>query len=149
MRPLSRARMDSLMRSPSAAMWGRLVVAWLALAAAMSLNGVFRELVLRPALGARVASVLSAVLGVVLVLVLTRALLSPLGGLGLGTLSAASAAILVLTVSFETSLGLFVDHRSWRALLHHYALWNGELWPIVLAVLTLTPFIWGRWWVVE
>ena len=36
-----------------------------------------------------------------------------------------------------------------RALLEHYALWRGELWPVVLAILTLAPFSWGRWWPVE
>jgi len=125
------------------------LIAWLALAVAMSINGVFRELVLRPGLGPRVAPLLSAILGIALVLLVTRGFLPPLTGLDTGTLLWISATIFLLTVAFETALGLLVDQKAWRALLEHYALWRGELWPVVLAILSLTPFIWGRWWPVE
>ena len=51
----------------------------------------------------------------------------------------------MLTVLFELLFGHYVDHKSWAELAANYALWNGRLWPIVLAVLAFTPFVWGRW----
>jgi hypothetical protein len=141
--------MSAIIRSLDVTAWGRVLLAWLALAVAMSLNGVFRELALRPTLGPRAAAVVSAALGVVFILLVTRALLPPLVDCDTAVLVQVCVALFVLTVAFETALGLVVDHKSWRALVDHYALWRGELWPIVLAVLTVTPFIWGRWWPVE
>lgn len=126
--------------------WRQLLLAWLTLAVVMSANGVFRELVLRPRLGDRVASVLSALLGVALLLLTTRLLLPPLVGSSGGALWRVSLALVAATVAFETALGRLVDHKSWRELLEHYALWQGELWPLVLLVLALTPFAWARWW---
>lgn len=136
----------SLIRSLDAAAWGRLLLAWLALAVVMSLNGIFRELALRPTIGSRGAAVLSAVLGILLVLLVTRALFPPLASQGTASLVLVSFLLVVLTVAFETTLGRMLDHKSWQALLEHYALWRGELWPIVLSVVALTPFVWGRWW---
>lgn len=126
--------------------WRRLLLAWLALAVVMSANGVLRELAIRPALGDRLAPVVSALLGMALLLVTTRLLFPPLARVSRGALVRVSLALIAATVVFETALGLLVDGKSWRALLGHYALWRGELWPLVLLVLALTPFAWGRWW---
>lgn len=125
--------------------WRRVIVAWLVLAVAMSANGIFRELALRPLLGPRRAGVASAALGIALLLAVTRALFPRLSTYSSRTLAMVSGVLVALTVAFETALGLWVDRKSWSALLDHYALWRGELWPIVLATLGLTPFIWGRW----
>ena len=35
----------------------------------------------------------------------------------------------------------------WKQLLEHYAIWHGELWPLVLAWLAATPFVWSRGWI--
>jgi hypothetical protein len=136
-------------RSLDAAAWGRVFVAWLALALVMSLNGIFRELALRSLFGPRVAGVVSAVLGIALVLLTTRTLLPPLDSSSTTALASVCVVIGLSTVAFETVLGVVVDHKSRRQLVEHYALWHGELWPVVLAVLVLTPFIWGRWWPLE
>jgi hypothetical protein len=125
--------------------WRRVLVAWLVLALAMSANGIFRELVLRPVLGARWAAVASAALGIALLLAVSRTLFPRLADCAPRALAVVSAALVALTVAFETVLGLYVDGKSWRALPEHYALWRGELWPIVLATLAITPFLWGRW----
>jgi hypothetical protein len=51
---------------------------------------------------------------------------------GIGQLVALSVALVVVTIAFESVIGRFVDHKSWRQLLDHYAIWKGELWPVVL-----------------
>jgi len=52
-----------------------------------------------------------------------------------------SVALVLVTVAFETAVGRVVDHKSWPALLEHYALWRGNLWPVVLAWLAYMPFV--------
>jgi hypothetical protein len=54
---------------------------------------------------------------------------------------ALSAALVLITVVFETALGRFVDHKSWAALLEHYSLRHGHLWPLVLGWLASMPFV--------
>jgi hypothetical protein len=56
-----------------------------------------------------------------------------------------SAFLVVLTVIFEFAIGRLVDHRSWSELLGHYAIWRGQLWPVLLLLIAVSPFLWGRW----
>jgi hypothetical protein len=113
------------------------------MAVAMTANGIFRELGLKRVASSRVADVLSAFIGIVLIAVITR-----FGFRSAGTAATtrslvfASAMLVVLTVAFECAIGILVDHKSWSQLAGHYAIWRGELWPIVLAFLAFTPFLW-------
>jgi hypothetical protein len=126
----------------------RFTLVWVSMAVAMSANGVFRELILKRVTTSTVANVLSAGLGILLIALITRVGFRPLGpGESLANLAALSLALVLLTVVFETVLGRVVDHKSWSELAAHYALWRGELWPIVLAFLAVTPFLWAhRFW---
>lgn len=123
----------------------RLVGAWVLLAILMSANGIFRELVLRPSLGSTAADIISAALGIAIILLATRYLLRPLVGRPMSQLAGASAILVALTVAFEVLVGHYVDRKSWSELVGDYAIWRGRLWPIVLLILALTPFLWGRW----
>lgn len=117
------------------------------MAIAMSANGVFRELVLRDSVGGTLADGLSAVIGILLIAVITRVgfrIIPP--GTRTESLLALSAVLVALTVVFEFGLGRIIDRKSWQELVAHYALWNGELWPLVLAFLGITPFLWARRW---
>ena len=124
----------------------RFLLVWLCMAVAMSANGVFRELGLRRVLGSTAADVVSALLGVTLIALITRVGFRPLNAHEPTTsLLSISIALVLLTVVFEAAAGRWVDHKSWSELAAHYAIWHGELWPLVLAFLAITPFIWGRW----
>jgi len=119
---------------------------WLAMAFAMTANGIFREAALKGVASSRVADTLSAVIGIVLLAVITRIGFRPAPpATSLSALAFASLMLVVLTVAFECAIGLLVDHKSWTELARHYAIWRGELWPIVLAFLAVTPFLWVRW----
>ena len=123
----------------------RIAAVWLVLAVLMSANGVFREAILRPRLGDRPADLLSAVLGIALILLVTALAFRPLVGLPVGRLLATSLLLVGLTVIFEIVIGRAIDHKSWEELAGNYAIWRGKLWPLVLAVVALTPFLWGQW----
>jgi hypothetical protein len=51
---------------------------------------------------------------------------------------------LALTVAFEFLFGHYVAGHSWRALLNDYDLLAGRLWVLVLAWLTLAPYLFYR-----
>lgn len=124
---------------------GRLLLAWVSMAIAMSANGVFREMGLKRWVSAQTADLASAALGASIILLLTFFFFRPLAGSDTRTLVFVSTVLVVLTVIFELTLGRLVDRKSWSELLGDYAIWRGRLWPVLLLLIALTPFIWGRW----
>jgi hypothetical protein len=125
--------------------WGRVLTTWALLAVAMALNGIVRETMLKRAMPSGAADVVSALLGAAIILFVTRPMFRSLRGSPDRALAMASVVLVLLTIVFEFAVGLYVDHRSWTELLGNYAIWRGRLWPILLALVALTPFIWGRW----
>lgn len=112
----------------------------------MSANGIFRELVIKQITSSWLAGVLSAAIGMVLIALITRVGFSPLNSATpTRQLVLLSVLLVVLTVVFETAMGVVVDRKPVGQLVEHYAIWHGELWPIVLAFLACTPFWWARW----
>ncbi len=124
---------------------GRFAAVWAVMAVAMTANGIMRELVLKQMLNAGNADALSALLGVALIAVITSIGFRAIGDATAMELLTLSVALVAATVVFETVLGRVVDHKSWSDLLAHYDLLHGELWPLVLLWLALTPFVWARW----
>jgi hypothetical protein len=120
--------------------------AWFVLGVLMTANGILRELVLRRHIGVDAAGVVSLLLGAGIILVGTRHLLRALTGASHGMLAVASLTLVVLTVLFEFTFGHWVDGKPWSELAAAYAIWRGEPWLLLLTLLALTPFIWGRWW---
>jgi hypothetical protein len=51
---------------------------------------------------------------------------------------------LVLTVSFETAMGRFLQHRSWRDICRDYNLFAGRVWVLFLVWLALAPYVFYR-----
>lgn len=127
----------------------KLLTAWLVILPFMIANGILRELVLEQIVSASVAEAISVAIGIALALVLTRWLLRPLAGKPTGALVRASLILVLLTIAFEFVFGRYVDRKSWSELLANYAIWNGRLWPIALATIAFTPFLWGRWSIEE
>ena len=129
--------------------FAKLLLAWVTILPFMIANGMFREVVLKRMVSDRAAEAISVALGVVIMLALTRFLLRPLAGKATSQLVRASLFLVVLTVAFEFVFGRYVDGRSWSELAANYAIWRGALWPIALAALAFTPFLWGRWSIEE
>lgn len=123
----------------------RVLAVWLLLAVLMSANGVFRELVLRDAVGSRSAEYTSIALGLLVILLVTRLFFRGLVGLTTAQLLGIGALYVGLTVGFEFLIGHYVDGKPWSELAAAYRFWRGELWPFVLLITGLTPMIWGRW----
>ena len=124
---------------------GRFAAIWVIMAVAMTANGITRELVFKRVMNPGNADVLSAILGVALIAVITVIGFRAVANASTGELLTLSGALVVATVLFESVLGRVVDHKSWSEVLAHYNLFSGELWPLVLAWLAVTPFVWARW----
>lgn len=122
----------------------RVLGTWLLLAVTMSVNGAFREVVLRTALASR-ADIVSAVLGVAIIVLITRRLLRTTVPLPRSRLLRVSGLLVGLTVAFEFLVGRYVDGKTWSELAANYAFWRGQLWPFVLLTVAFMPFVWGRW----
>jgi hypothetical protein len=123
----------------------KLLIAWLLILPCMIINGIFRELVLKSLVATQVAETISVVIGLAIVVVLTRSLLRPLAGKSMAQVVRASVVLVLLTVAFEFIFGHYVDDKSWSELAANYELWNGRLWPILLAAIAFMPFLWSRW----
>lgn len=124
--------------------WRRLLSTWLLLAVLMPINGALREFGFKRVMGDATAEVLSVVTGILVILGTTFALFRIPRDAATGRLAAQSATLVALTVGYEFAIGLR-GGQSLSALLGHYAIWRGELWPLVLVALAATPFLWrGR-----
>lgn len=120
----------------------RVLVTWLILAVLMTANGAFREIVLKSSLDVGVAELISALLGISLILGVTFISFRSPRDYPLASLALMSLLLVGLTVAFEFGLGL-IEGKSWSELLANYRFWEGRYWPLVLVTLAVSPFL-GR-----
>lgn len=122
----------------------RLLSTWLLLAVLMPLNGALREFGLKRWMSDAAAEALSVVTGIVVILVTTRLLFRIPASAPTAQLALQSALLVALTVCYEFAIGLR-GGQSLGEIASAYAIWRGELWPLVLVALAVTPFLWrGR-----
>jgi hypothetical protein len=117
---------------------------WLLLLVAMFAAGAFRVAVVAPRLSLFGAEVAGALLGIAVILALTRPFLRSLHGPTPATLAGIGAFWLALTVAFEFGFFHYVGGRSWESLFEQYDVGKGHLWPFVLAAVAVAPFVWAR-----
>lgn len=107
-------------------------------------NGILREEILLPALGKPGALVLSGVLLATLIVLVAYGLVRFTPGLSASQGFRIGALWLGLTLAFEFSFGRYVQHKSWAELLDAYTFKEGNIWPVVLAVTLLAPYLAAR-----
>jgi len=120
------------------------LVLWIAILVLAILNGTLREKALIPAMGTFGGLFASGiVLSVCIVLVAFLAVpwYRPLASSQYWLIG---LFWLLLTVLFEFSFGRFVQHKDWAQLLQAYTFKGGNIWPVVLAVTLLSPWLAAR-----
>ncbi|WP_240724953.1 hypothetical protein [Onishia niordana] len=117
-------------------LWGAILV--LAVA-----NGLLRESVLMPLLGTPAALLFSGVLLSVLILAVAYLSLPWLQPMAPAQYWVVGFGWLVLTLVFEFSFGLW-QGKSWAIMLEPYSFKGGNIWPVVLAVTGLAPYLAAR-----
>ena len=53
----------------------------------------------------------------------------------------AVALWLATTLAFELGFGRFVQHKGWAEILEAYTFKGGNLWPLVLAIVLISPWL--------
>lgn len=121
-----------------------IVYAWCIVALAMIANGIFRETVLISVLDRPGAEALSILLGIVIILAVTRPFVIRWASPRTGQLLAVSATWLAMTLVFEFVFGHYVEGARWSEIAGEYRFWDGEMWPVALLTLLVAPFLWVR-----
>ena len=119
------------------------LVIWAAILVLAILNGALREAVFIPKLGTATGLVLSGLLLSALIIAVSYLALPWLDAWRLAQLLAVGLGWVVLTLVFEFSFGLW-QGKSWPALLEAYTFKGGNIWPVVLLVTALAPYIAAR-----
>ncbi|HID82523.1 MAG TPA: hypothetical protein EYH06_06030 [Chromatiales bacterium] len=117
---------------------------WLLIVIAAIFNGVFRERVLVPAVGADLALPLSGVLLAVLVFLVTLLLISFIGSSKQNTYIYIGLLWVVLTLSFEFLFGHFVVGKPWHEIIQVFNIRKGDLFIVVLFITGISPWLAAR-----
>ena len=104
-------------------------------------NGALRDAVLAPRIGAFAARLGSGVILSAVIFAWTFLTIGWLGNQPTGVYGVVGLGWLGLTVTFEFSFGRRVLKRSWSELLKPYRGTGGDLWPIVLLVVAISPLL--------
>lgn len=119
------------------------IAAWIAIALGAIANGSFREAVLIPALGNRIAQVLSMALLLTIILLVAAVVvaLPAWRSLSRRTLLAIGVAWAVGSIIFEFVLGLAILGMTWSEVLGNYNILEGKLWPLAPLTMAFAPML--------
>jgi hypothetical protein len=114
---------------------------WLAILLLAILNGILREKVLIPALGSSPGLIASGALLSLCIFLVALAAVSWYGTLVSSQWLLIGLFWLLLTLVFEFSFGRIAQHKTWIELFEAYTFQGGNIWPIVLAVTFISPWL--------
>jgi hypothetical protein len=117
----------------------RALAIWFAVLLLAIVNGGLREELLIPLFGLAPALFLSGLLLCALILLVTHKSIRWLGPRSTQSCWAIGACWMAMTMAFETSFGLLVQHQSLTDLLKPYTFAGGDVWPLVLLTLLAAP----------
>jgi len=117
---------------------------WLAILVLAILNGAFREWILLPSLGNFAGLVASGVILSACIFLVAWAAVPWFGPLGARRFLSVGVLWLLLTLLFEFGFGRFVQHKPWTELFDAYTFHGGNIWPVVLLVTCLSPWLAAR-----
>jgi len=114
---------------------------WLVMLIFAVLNGALREAVLLPHLGKPVSFVISGALLSACIVVVALMLMPRVGPMESRDALYIGLFRVLLTLAFEFTFGRLVQHREWAELLDAYRFRDGNIWPVVLAVMLFAPLM--------
>lgn len=115
------------------------VIAWLLILSLAIANGALRETVLIPSLGKSAGLVLSGVLLCLLVLLVAYGFVRFLRVVSVSQGLIIGFFWVLLTLAFEFGFGRYVQHKPWSELWDAYTFSEGNIWPVVLLAILVTP----------
>ncbi|MDX1353134.1 MAG: hypothetical protein R3254_08980 [Thiomicrorhabdus sp.] len=114
---------------------------WLVIVIAAILNGMFRESVLVPTIGANLALPLSGILLSILVFIITLAFISFIGSTETKVYIWIGLFWVLLTLAFEFLFGHYVVGKSWLEIFKVLNIMKGDLFLLVLLVTVISPWL--------
>jgi hypothetical protein len=120
------------------------IAVWLLILVCAVVNGILRESVLVPMLGPVRALIASGVLLSLAIIAVSTALAPWLGARSASGYLGVGFLWLAMTLTFELGAGYFLQHKTWAELIGAYTFRDGNLWPLVLIVTALAPWLAAR-----
>jgi hypothetical protein len=114
---------------------------WFVVLALAMANGIARETLLVPAIGAFGGLVASGIILSACVFLVALAAAPWYGRLSGGQWLGVGVFWLAMTLAFEFGFGRLAQHKSWSELFQAYAFRGGNIWPLVLLVVLLAPWL--------
>ena len=124
--------------------WFKALALWIAILVLAILNGALREKILVPALGNFAGLVASGTVLSVCIFVVALFAAPWYGPMTSRHWLLVGLFWFLLTLVFEFSFGRYVQHRTWAELSAAYTFQGGNIWPIVLVVLLISPWLAAR-----
>lgn len=124
--------------------WLKAFAVWLGILALAITNGELREATLIPALGNPLGLFLSGVFLSGLIIVVAYFALPWFGREPVSSYARIGIGWLCLTLVFEFTFGRIIQGKHWPQLLEAYMFRDGNIWPIVLLVTTVAPYVAAR-----
>lgn len=115
------------------------LILWVGILALAVVNGTLRENALIPAFGSSIALIVSGVILVTCIFVVAWLAVPWWGALTARQWWWIGAFWLLLTIVFEFSFGRFAQHKTWAELLEAYTFTGGNIWPLVLVAILVSP----------
>lgn len=122
-------------------MFYKVLLLWMAIIPLAIANGIAREKLLNPRLPHPVARAVSGILLSLLIVAFALLTVPWLGWQQTNRWVDMGALWFFWTLLFEFGFGLFVARKTWKELLKAYTFKGGELWPLVLVVVFLAPWL--------
>jgi hypothetical protein len=122
----------------------RALMVWLVMMGAEFTHGALRTVLLVPILGDFRARQVSVFTGSLLIVFIAWVFIRWIRAETTAALLLVGFIWLALTLAFDLSLARYVFDRSWESLAAEFNILEGGLFPIGLAILTLSPLIASR-----
>ena len=128
----------------SAEIAAKALAIWFGILVLAIVNGMLRDVVLIPVLGHAQGFILSGVILSALILAVAYISLPWFGPAPMTRYIALGLGWLFLTLVFEFTFGRLIQGKPWPELLEAYTFKGGNIWPVVLLVVTTAPYIAAR-----
>ena len=113
---------------------------WLAIVVVAILNGVFREKILTPTVGANISLPLSGILLSAMTFLVTLTFISFIGSFESKVYIFIGIFWVALTLSFEFLFGHYVVGKSWKEIIQVFNILKGDLFIVVLFISAISPW---------
>lgn len=114
---------------------------WLSILVLAIANGMLREAILIPILGKPPGLILSGALLSGAILAVAYFALPWLGRASVARYIAIGFGWLCLTLAFEFAFGLLIQGKPWSQILEAYTFKDGNIWPLVLLITAIAPYV--------